>query len=175
MQRLGRQNVNMTVYTGVDNIYKRATYDNVNGAKEIPFWRKEGSCKAYRGTDGSVFPPDFTKSDTLWIYLGEMCRSLPLVYEKEVEREGLTALRFTPPESAFGDPDTYPENRCYCLTSPKCPPKGVFNISVCQFGEFPARAHDLKSHKQRKKGRKDTLKSHMRTDGIRRRPFHFPS
>ncbi|CAG0887642.1 unnamed protein product [Darwinula stevensoni] len=132
--RLGRQKVNMTVYTGVDNIYKRATYDNVNGARDIPFWREEGSCKAFRGTDGSVFSPDFTQSDTVWIYLSDMCRSLPLVFEKEIEREGVSTFRFTPPESAFGDPDTYPENRCYCLTSPKCPPKGVFNISVCQFG-----------------------------------------
>ena len=45
-------------------------------------------------------------------------------------------FRFTPPANVFDAPSDNPDNECYCVGGPPCIGGGVFNTSVCQFGEF---------------------------------------
>ena len=53
---------------------------------ELNFWKNDtGSmCNALRGTDGSTFHPDIKRDETLYIFNRDLCRSLPLVYQKDV-------------------------------------------------------------------------------------------
>lgn len=63
------------------------------------------------------------------------CYVLSFRFEKEVTRKGdIKGYRFTPPTDVFADPDTNPDNRCFCPSGPPCAPNGLNNISFCQYG-----------------------------------------
>jgi scavenger receptor class B protein 1 len=47
----------------------------------------------FRGTDGSVFPPGVTRNDTLHIFNKQLCQSLPLVYQEDIEANGIPGYR----------------------------------------------------------------------------------
>ncbi len=47
----------------------------------------------HRGTDGSIFHPGVTKSDVLHVFNRDLCRSLPLVFQEEVEMNGIPGYR----------------------------------------------------------------------------------
>lgn len=58
-------------------------------------------------------------------------------FEKEVTKNGdILGYRFTPPVDVFADPDTNPDNRCFCPHGPPCAPSGLNNISFCQYGKL---------------------------------------
>ena len=68
-----------------------------NNETDLTFWKNDtGSmCNAIQGTDGSTFHPDVKKNETLHIFNRDLCRSLPLVYEKEViDGNGIPGYRF---------------------------------------------------------------------------------
>ena len=54
-----------------------------------------------------------------------------LVFQKEVVSQDVPGYRFVPPEDVFS-PDN-PENKCFCVSEPCNVPKGLFNMSACQF------------------------------------------
>lgn len=47
---------------------------------------------------------------------------------------GISADLFTPADNVFESAEVEPENKCYCPGNEFCPPKGLQNISPCQFG-----------------------------------------
>jgi len=55
------------------------------------------TCNILKGTDGSQFPPYVKKEDNLWIYNSAPCRSIYLVYNQEVEVEGIPTLEYSVP------------------------------------------------------------------------------
>ena len=63
-----------------------------------------------------------------------MCRSMPLVFEKEVTSVDIPGYRFIPRSDVFTTPRTTPENQCYCDDEPLCESigDGMFAISKCQ-------------------------------------------
>jgi len=57
-------------------------------------WWGEGSyCSMINGTDGSVFSPFVEKSRLLYIFNVDLCRSLYLKFEKEIEYMGELMLK----------------------------------------------------------------------------------
>lgn len=96
----------------------------------------EDQCNELNGTDGSQFPPHLmNKKSPLVVYINNLCRNFPLVFEKEVSVfNGIPAWRYKNPANVFGTPHENPENQCYCaMDTGKCPPSGVFNISRCAY------------------------------------------
>lgn len=73
----------MTVFTGVDDIKMYNVIDKYNGRSHLPHWTEE-RCNRLNGTDGSIFPPHITKNTTLFVFEKDLCRLLPLSFEKEV-------------------------------------------------------------------------------------------
>lgn len=65
-----------------------AKIDNWNGLTKLPFWQTE-QCNRIIGTDGTAYPPDLTRSTTMHLFNPEICRSLPLVYQKDVVHDGV--------------------------------------------------------------------------------------
>ena len=64
---------------------------------ELSFWKNDtGSmCNAIQGTDGSTFHPDIKKDEKIHIFNRDLCRSLPLVYQKDViDGNGIPGYRF---------------------------------------------------------------------------------
>ncbi|XP_049792924.1 lysosome membrane protein 2 isoform X1 [Schistocerca nitens] len=124
---------NVTVFTGGDDITHYGLIDTFNGRTHLPHWKTE-ECNRLNGSDGSIFPPQITKSTTLHVYDKDLCRLLPLRFEKEVETNGgVMGYRFTPPQDVFAEVAQNPENECFCPGGPPCTPHGLFNVSLCQY------------------------------------------
>lgn len=84
---------------------------------------------------GSLFPPrDVTKSDVVHVYDKDLCRVWPLRYRTEVTENGIPAGYYTPDDNIFNSEDNE-DNMCFCPVQDDCPPKGLQNISPCQFGK----------------------------------------
>ncbi|TKR68359.1 hypothetical protein L596_024350 [Steinernema carpocapsae] len=97
---------------------------------------------AINGTDGSIFHPYIEKDETLEVFVASLCRSIYLVFEKEVEYEGILAYRFVLPAEVFNS--SLPENKIFCNNNGKsyfsedkeeCLPAGLLDISRCEKGE----------------------------------------
>lgn len=100
---------------------------------EVLFSWFDDTCNMIRGTDGNGFAPGLSTSDTLYIFNGQLCRSLPLVYNATIQKKGLEAYRFVHPKGIFSYDAAHAENRCFCGKQ-GCPPRGVLDMKSCYFG-----------------------------------------
>ncbi|XP_028139088.1 lysosome membrane protein 2 isoform X1 [Diabrotica virgifera virgifera] len=125
---------NITIFTGVEDITKYGIIESVNGKTNLSHYGTD-QCNSLEASDGSIFPPHMTKNTTLYIFDKDLCRRLPLVFDKEVlaSSNEVPAYRFTPPKNVFGSVEENPENACFCPQGPPCTPSGFFNVSLCQF------------------------------------------
>lgn len=73
----------VTMFTGVDDITQYGIIDKYNGRSHMTNWLRE-DCNRLNGSDGSIFPPHIQKDTTLYVYEKDLCRLLPLNFEKEV-------------------------------------------------------------------------------------------
>lgn len=120
-----------TMYTGQGDPYKLATIASVDGKQTLDRWN-DTECDRVHGSDGASFNPYIQQKDTLWFFNDQLCRAMPLVFDKEVVKEGLPGYRFKPREDVFMSSKRYPENACYehddLVTG-----DGVFDVTKCQF------------------------------------------
>jgi len=121
------------VKTGQNDVYEIGQMVKFQDKTELDFWSTE-ECNTMRGTDGTIFHPDLNRNETLYIFNMNLCQSLPLVYQQDVQHHGINTYRFVPPADVFGTPEENPRNECFCSDSGQCAPSGLFNISKCQFG-----------------------------------------
>jgi len=107
-----------------------------NGKDKLPWWSGD-KCNELKGTDGFAYPPNLSKSDKIYIFNRDLCRSIPLEFSQEiVDPNDIPGYRFVPPANLFGTPQENPDNACFC-NNPNgiCDtPSGVFNVSACQYG-----------------------------------------
>nr|CAH7723411.1 unnamed protein product [Callosobruchus chinensis] len=121
------------IYTGTTGMHEFGYIAKLNGKDTLPYWKK-APCNALRASEGSFFPPRyFTNQDMVHIYDKDLCRILPMQYRKSVSKHGIAADLFTPADTTFESVDRYPENKCYCPGNEFCPPRGLQNISPCQY------------------------------------------
>ncbi|KAJ1374891.1 hypothetical protein KIN20_037998 [Parelaphostrongylus tenuis] len=104
------------------------------------------NAREIRGTEGMLFPPFLKKSDKIQVFISQLCRSVWLEFQKEVDYHGVPAFRFILPPEVF-DP-TVPENDGFCNPTDKkffdsqketdyCYPKGLLEISKCLRSQPP--------------------------------------
>lgn len=153
----GTSNDRITMFTGVDDITSYGIIERYNGRTHMTNWLRE-DCNRLNGSDGSIFPPHIQKDTTLYVYDKDLCRLLPLTFDKEVNacksfafptefliklvflvqvegKGGVPGFRFTPSPSVFASVDKNPDNVCFCPGGPPCAPHGLFNVSLCQYGK----------------------------------------
>ncbi|XP_049545716.1 lysosome membrane protein 2 [Anopheles darlingi] len=120
-----------TMHTGHTGMDKFGYFDKLNGLDHLPHWDGE-PCRNLEASEGSFFPPrDITHDDVVYIYDKDMCRKLPLVYRKPVEKDGIGADLYTIAEDAYGPPNK--NNSCYDHVYYQSR-RGLQNISPCQYG-----------------------------------------
>ncbi|XP_037071198.1 lysosome membrane protein 2-like [Pollicipes pollicipes] len=122
----------MLINTGQSDWRRIGVIERYDGSRTLPFWNTR-QCNMINGS-GGIYPPGAHEGTTLYAFARQLCRSLPLLFEKQVLHSKVRTLRFTPPEDVFDSVDTKPENMCYCVGGPPCAPKGLFNTSICQNG-----------------------------------------
>jgi len=118
--------------TGLQDVMKVGEIVSYQDKYKLEFWNTE-DCNTIRGTDGTMFHPDVERNETLHIFNMNLCQSLPLVYQEDVQHHGINTYRFVPPADVFGTPAENPKNKCFCRDG-NCAPSGLFNVSSCQFG-----------------------------------------
>ncbi|XP_030749243.1 scavenger receptor class B member 1-like [Sitophilus oryzae] len=121
------------MYTGETGMQEFGLLANLNGKETLPYW-DEAPCNDLTASEGSFFPPRyFTKRDVVYLYDKDLCRTFPFQYRESGEKHGIPADLYTPPEDVFEDVRQNPENKCFCPGNEYCPPKGLQNISPCQY------------------------------------------
>ena len=120
---------NTTVNTGQSDINNVGCYerwrDNIG---KLRYWHSR-TANMLNGTDGSIYKPDISNDDVLYIFITQLCRSLNVKYLDEVTIEGIDGYRFNAPKYLFESGDINPDNKGFC--DPNCLPSGLLSISVC--------------------------------------------
>ncbi|XP_046803707.1 protein peste isoform X1 [Lucilia cuprina] len=118
------------IFTGSDDISKMGqihewNYKTHNGVFD-------GECGRVKGSMGEFFPPNLTPQDSIYLYVPNVCRAVPLDYTETVTIHGVTAYKYSGTERLVDNGTVFPENKCFCING-KCEASGIFNISPCKF------------------------------------------
>ncbi|KAI7796263.1 lysosome membrane protein 2c [Triplophysa rosa] len=119
--------------TGTQNYLDFARIDKWNGQSSLNWWSTD-DCNMINGTDGASFHPIITKTEKLYMFSTDLCRSLYAVYESDVSVQGVPGFRFVPPSEVFANITINPDNAGFCVTNDTCVGSGLLNISVCKEG-----------------------------------------
>ncbi|XP_060576218.1 lysosome membrane protein 2-like isoform X1 [Ruditapes philippinarum] len=104
-----------------------------NFAPNLTFWTSH-TCNMLNGTDGTIFHPFMEKSDVLYVFSSDLCRSIYFTYLRDNKQKGIDVYRFTTPPDVFQSPTDNPANQGYCTPSDNCFPSGLLNVENCHFG-----------------------------------------
>ncbi|KFM67982.1 Scavenger receptor class B member 1, partial [Stegodyphus mimosarum] len=104
------------IKSGVKGINDYASIQEWNNRSSVDWW-DDKYCDQINGTDGVQYAPGVKRNDTLRLFNPNLCRSIPLKYEKDITVHGIKTLRFGMPASAFSSGDINPDNKCFCQGS----------------------------------------------------------
>ncbi|GMT17103.1 hypothetical protein PFISCL1PPCAC_8400, partial [Pristionchus fissidentatus] len=135
-----------TIKDGSLKIRERGEVVSYNGMDRLRrnWWSDEEALKL-RGSEGSLFHPFVKRDETLWSLSSQMCRSIPLVYERDSEVRGIPTYRFRVPPTAFDTTET----PGFCHATEKvffraqqgndrhCYPRGIVQVAKCRPNEPP--------------------------------------
>jgi len=122
------------VNTGRSDISKVNLLERWNNNKTLHWWGTDQS-NMINGTDGVFMSAGVKKSDRLYIYNSDICRSIYVVFEKETEVRGIRTWRYRVPDAVFESPKTNKANQGFCIGYPNdCLLDGVMSIAPCQHG-----------------------------------------
>ncbi|KAJ8262697.1 hypothetical protein COCON_G00151540 [Conger conger] len=119
--------------TGEQDYMDYGRIDTWNGLSKMTWWSSNQS-NMINGTDGSAFHPLLSKNELLYIFAADLCRSIHLGFEADVEVKGIPAYRFAPPKDVLASPEDNPANAGFCVPAGQCLSTGVLKVSVCRQG-----------------------------------------
>ncbi|KAM9306992.1 lysosome membrane protein 2-like isoform 2-T2 [Pholidichthys leucotaenia] len=120
-------------HTGVENYMDYGRVETWRGQKMLTFWTSNHS-NTINGSDGGAFHPLLEKNERIYIFTPDLCRTIYMDFEKEVEVKGIPAYRFTPPRSVLASKEENPDNEGYCISKKECLGTGLLKISNCRKG-----------------------------------------
>ncbi|XP_060923817.1 lysosome membrane protein 2c [Limanda limanda] len=120
-------------FTGRQNYKDFSRVDTWNGNSSLNWWTSD-ECNMINGTNGAFFHPVITKTETLYMFTSDLCRSLYTLYEGDVTVKGINGYRFVPPSEVFANMTVNPANAGFCVPAGKCLGSGLLNVSVCKQG-----------------------------------------
>merc|ERR1712168_1421271 len=104
------------------------------GDRKLDFWYTEYA-NMINGTDGSMFHPGVHKSEDLYMFSPDLCRSIQAEFKGEETVQGLKTYQFSPPKSVFAAPEENPGNADFCYpdgNATSCLGKGLLRVSKCR-------------------------------------------
>jgi len=131
----GTDNGEYDIVTGVSDIQDLGNILTWNGAKNVSFWTTP-ECNMINGTDGSLWHPFIKKTDVLYIFNSDLCRSVYIEYEGEgtVSSSHIPVLKFGPTQLVMANETVNPDNAGFCTPRGNCMGAGVLNVSTCRDG-----------------------------------------
>lgn len=126
---------NMTLYNGKEDINEVQRIFKWRGIDKAPYWRTEYG-EMLNGTDGSRFHPDLKRTDKIYVFTAEICRSLYLEYDKDDSVFDIDLYRYTTTDLLFANHTINPDNYAFCGPD-KCWGTGILPLGQCQEGGPP--------------------------------------
>lgn len=120
-------------HTGEQNYMDYGRVETWKGQRQLTFWNTNQS-NSINGSDGSAFHPLLNKNERIHIFTPDLCRSIYMEFEKDVEVKGIPAYRFTPPRSVLASKEENPANEGFCVTPQECLGTGLLKVSPCRKG-----------------------------------------
>ncbi|XP_056875866.1 lysosome membrane protein 2-like isoform X1 [Takifugu flavidus] len=120
-------------HTGQQNYLDYGRVETWRGESQLSFWNSNQS-NSINGSDGSAFHPLLTKDERIYIFTPDLCRSIYMEFEKDVEVKGIPAYRFTPPRSVLASKEENPANEGFCVSPKECLGTGLLKVSPCRKG-----------------------------------------
>ncbi|XP_077593507.1 lysosome membrane protein 2-like isoform X1 [Stigmatopora nigra] len=120
-------------HTGKQNYLDYGQVETWKGQSQLNFWNSNQS-NSINGSDGSAFHPLLKKDERIYIFTPDLCRSIYMEFEKDVEVRGIPAYRFTPPRSVLASKEENPANEGFCVTPQECLGTGLLKVSPCRKG-----------------------------------------
>ena len=108
--RRGVTKKSVTVYSGTGNVYDIGKVVAMDSQDKVKIWKTD-RCNQVSGSDGVIYGPSLVqKREVVQVYLPNFCRSLPLVFDKEVKvLNGLRSFKYKAPFGTFSA-----TNEFYC-------------------------------------------------------------
>ncbi|KAJ8045803.1 Scavenger receptor class B member 1 [Holothuria leucospilota] len=131
MGRNGTTNGLYNSFTGVDDYRKVAKIEYWNNTNSLNWWCSE-EANMINGTDGTMFHPFIDKSEVLYLFNPDTCRSLPYIYKEDTSYLGIPLHHYYVPPYVYANSTMYPPNEEFCQKHSRF--SGVFNTSACSRG-----------------------------------------
>ncbi|KAI3362214.1 hypothetical protein L3Q82_012544 [Scortum barcoo] len=120
-------------HTGKQNYMDYGRVETWKDQSKLTFWNSNQS-NSINGSDGSAFHPMLSKDERIYIFTPDLCRSIYMEFEKDVEVKGIPAYRFTPPRSVMASKEENPANEGFCVSPNECLGTGLLKVSPCRKG-----------------------------------------
>ena len=100
------------VYTGAKNIQDVQKWKSWKGKDNFDMY-KTRYANMLNGTDGRQFSPGVKKNERIYLILIELCRSVYLTYNHELEDQDIDVYRFAIPQEVFLNGSVDPDNAAF--------------------------------------------------------------
>ncbi|CRL06919.1 CLUMA_CG019584, isoform A [Clunio marinus] len=103
------------VNTGIRRLERLMRIERWNNARVLPHWKadKNGApttCQFINGTDGTAVAPFRQANDNLYIFSSDICRSVQVFYDEEINYNGIRGFRYSIRNNFLNEmPD------CFCI------------------------------------------------------------
>ncbi|CAH0555939.1 unnamed protein product [Brassicogethes aeneus] len=114
--------------TGVDGSLGRLY--RWKGMNHTDFYKDE--CSDVGGSAGEFFPPNMNKETIIKFFSADLCRTMELEFQKEMELHNMAAYKFSAGDRFLDNGTKFAANKCYCMGD--CMPSGAVNVSACRYG-----------------------------------------
>uniref|UniRef100_A0A8C5RER1 Platelet glycoprotein 4 n=1 Tax=Laticauda laticaudata TaxID=8630 RepID=A0A8C5RER1_LATLA len=124
------------IYSGKDDINKKGIIITYKNSRNLKYWTSY--CNMVNGTDGTAFHPFVKKSEELYFFSSDVCRSIYGLFDRDLTVKEIPLYRFSIPALAFASSLTNPDNICFCterVVSRNCTTDGVLDVSSCKQGK----------------------------------------
>ncbi|KRG06261.1 hypothetical protein AWZ03_000894 [Drosophila navojoa] len=109
------------VHTGKGDATKVLEIQKLDDSHNLHVWlnsSNEGetsACNQINGTDASSYPPFRQRGDSMYIFSADICRSVQLFYQSDIQYQGIPGFRYSIGENFINDIGPEHDNECFCV------------------------------------------------------------
>ncbi|XP_067646318.1 sensory neuron membrane protein 2 isoform X2 [Eurosta solidaginis] len=108
------------VHTGKGDASRVLEIQKLDDSHNLQVWLNgsEGEtsmCNQINGTDASSYPPFRKRGDSMYIFSADICRSVQLFYQNDIQYEGIPGFRYSIGENFINDIGPEHDNECFCV------------------------------------------------------------
>ncbi|XP_030570540.1 sensory neuron membrane protein 2 isoform X2 [Drosophila novamexicana] len=109
------------VHTGKGDATKVLEIQKLDDSHNLQVWLNgstEGEtsvCNQINGTDASSYPPFRQRGDSMYIFSADICRSVQLFYQSDIQYQGIPGFRYSIGENFINDIGPEHDNECFCV------------------------------------------------------------